>query len=227
MKPTLFFLCLSVVLESTSAFVTSPTRFIGGSIYQRTILLASEEAWNIESDEPTEEEIERLFDEVDDALLKRVLEPTEKAWRYAKKVLLRIGSKGATSTHGNSLRQLLEQHKVVKVKINTRKFGTFDRFLEYLTLDLTNFDNSHSTLLPTTNIIGGLADAFVVLRDLAVEAGAPEGIELIQSRDVENTILFGLPGTLAAIESGAFPPAEVVWVPRVKEEKTGTARETK
>lgn len=48
---------------------------------------------------------------------------TELAWRYAKKPLLRIGSKGATLTHGNSLRQLLESHTAVKVKVNTRKFG--------------------------------------------------------------------------------------------------------
>lgn len=72
-------------------------------------------------------------------------------------------------------------------------------------------------LLPLS--IGGLEDAFIVLRDLAVEAGAPEGIELIQSRDIENTILFGRPGTMAAIESGAFPPPEVVWVPRPKEDR--------
>ena len=232
MKLILSFLCLTVVMESTRAFVTSPSRSFGSSSYQRTkILFASEEAWNIESNEPTEEEIERLFEEVDEALLKRVLEPTEKAWRHAKKVLLRIGSKGATLTHGNSLRQLLEQHQVVKVKINTRKFGTFFtvlcRRMEHVALDSTNLENSQSTLLATTNTAGGLADAFIVLRDLAVEAGAPEGIELIQSRDIENTILFGLPGTLEAIESGAFPPAEVIWVPRTKEEKNGKARESK
>jgi hypothetical protein len=66
---------------------------------------------------------------------------------------------------------------------------------------------------------GGLEDAFLVLRDLAVEAGAPQGIELIQSRDIENTILFGRPGTMAAIQSGTFPPPEVVWVPRPKEDR--------
>jgi hypothetical protein len=47
----------------------------------------------------------------------------EKAWRHAKKVLLRIGGKGVTATHGNSLRQLLEDHTVVKVKVNTQKYG--------------------------------------------------------------------------------------------------------
>lgn len=51
------------------------------------------------------------------------LDNMELAWRHAKKPLLRIGSKGATLTHGNSLRQLLESHTVVKVKINTGKFG--------------------------------------------------------------------------------------------------------
>ena len=47
----------------------------------------------------------------------------EKAWRHVKKPLLRIGSKGAAPSHGNSLRQLLEQHDTVKVKINTWKLG--------------------------------------------------------------------------------------------------------
>ena len=48
----------------------------------------------------------------------------EKAWRHAKKPLLRIGSKGFSKSHGNSLRQLLEDHVVVKVKLNTEKYGT-------------------------------------------------------------------------------------------------------
>ena len=42
-----------------------------------------------------------------------------KAWQHVKKPLLRIGGKGATKSHGNSLRQLLDQHTVVKVKVNT------------------------------------------------------------------------------------------------------------
>lgn len=48
----------------------------------------------------------------------------EKAWRHAKKPLLRIGSKGFSKSHGNSLRQLLEDHVIVKVKLNTDKYGT-------------------------------------------------------------------------------------------------------
>ena len=47
----------------------------------------------------------------------------EKAWRSAKKPLLRIGAKGATQSHGNSLRELLAQHTVVKVKVNTKPYG--------------------------------------------------------------------------------------------------------
>lgn len=53
------------------------------------------------------------------------LDAHEKTWRHAKKPLLSIGSKGATHSHGNSLRQLLNDHTVVKVKVNTKKFGTF------------------------------------------------------------------------------------------------------
>jgi hypothetical protein len=45
-----------------------------------------------------------------------------------------------------------------------------------------------------------------VLRDFAVGDGAPSGIELIQSREKDKTILMGLPGTMAMIEQGEFPP---------------------
>jgi RNA-binding protein YhbY len=60
-----------------------------------------------------------LFSQVDD-------EAEEKVWRYVKKPLLSIGSKGASLSHGNSLRQLLEDHTAVKVKVNTKAFGTSD-----------------------------------------------------------------------------------------------------
>lgn len=55
--------------------------------------------------------------------------------------------------------------------------------------------------------IGTLNDIFPVLKQLAEEAGAPQGVEFIQSRDIEKTIMFGMPGTLARIQSGEFPPA--------------------
>lgn len=78
-------------------------------------------------------------DDDDDFLLEEMdkepvieLDSMERAWRYARKPLLRIGSKGATLTHGNSLRQLLADHTVVKVKINTRKFGSLQRAFEAL-----------------------------------------------------------------------------------------------
>ena len=48
----------------------------------------------------------------------------EEVWRYSKKPLISVGGKGATKKHGNSLRQLLDDHTVVKVKVNTKSFGT-------------------------------------------------------------------------------------------------------
>lgn len=102
----------------------------------------------------------------------------ERAWRHAKKPLMSIGAKGATLTHGNSLRQLLEQHTVVKVKVNTRMF-----------------DNS-------------LQQAFFKLVQLAEENGAPPGIELLQARESEKIILFGWPGTRERIDHNDFPPQE-------------------
>lgn len=100
----------------------------------------------------------------------------QKAWQYAKKPLLRIGGKGATKTHGNSLRQLLDQHTVVKVKINT---GPFD---------------------------GSLESAFEALKGLAVESGADAEIELIHIRTSDNIIMFGKEGASDMIEKGEFPP---------------------
>lgn len=44
----------------------------------------------------------------------------EKVWRYVKKPLLRVGSKGASKSHGNSLKELLQAHTAVKVKINVK-----------------------------------------------------------------------------------------------------------
>jgi hypothetical protein len=41
---------------------------------------------------------------------------------------------------------------------------------------------------------------------LAVENGASPNIELIQMRENEKTILFGLPGTLDKMNDGSFPP---------------------
>lgn len=73
-----------------------------------------------EDDEAEDEDFEILFGEEEE---EPDLDVTEKAWRYAKKPLLSIGAKGATGSHGNSLRQLLDSHTVVKVKVNTNKFG--------------------------------------------------------------------------------------------------------
>jgi hypothetical protein len=77
-------------------------------------------------------EEEDIEEEEEDATPKPPLPSIEKAWRHAKKPLLRIGGKGATKTHGNSLRQLLEDHTVVKVKINTQKYGTSGVVLEII-----------------------------------------------------------------------------------------------
>jgi len=56
----------------------------------------------------------------------------EMAWRFIKKPLLRLGSKGAAPSHGNSLRELLKTHKVVKVKVNNRRGITLEEAFENL-----------------------------------------------------------------------------------------------
>jgi RNA-binding protein YhbY len=144
-------------------------------------LASTESAVNdqdVDDDKEEEEDISFLFEEPPVEV--KPLDSTEQVWRYAKKPLLRIGSKGATHAHGNSLRQLLDDHTVVKVKVNTKKF-----------------QNS-------------VQQAYEVLKGLAVENGAPSDIELIQLRVGTNEILFGMPGTLAKMEQGTFPPTPPV-----------------
>ena len=56
----------------------------------------------------------------------------DRAWRHAPKPLLRIGGKGIANSHGNSLRELLNAHTVVKVKINSTKLGSLEDVFEEL-----------------------------------------------------------------------------------------------
>lgn len=102
-----------------------------------TSAIAAKNGWAIGDDE----DIEVLFqdDEKDDIVavteddeeedeedqVMPPLDAMERAWRHCKKPLLRVGSKGIQFTHGNSLRQLLEAHQVVKVKVNTKRFGMY------------------------------------------------------------------------------------------------------
>ena len=125
-------------------------------------------------DVDVDEDIAFLFEEHPPSY--EELDSSEKVWRHAKKPLLRIGSKGATHAHGNSLRQLLEDHTVVKVKVNTKKFNN------------------------------SLQEAYEALRGLAIENGAPADMELIQLRESSKEIVFGMPGTLQRMEEGTFPP---------------------
>jgi RNA-binding protein YhbY len=194
-------LCICISLQqTTNAFSVRPPPACRRpllairSVPSRDVLLCStpspDNEWDVEDDVVANEDdedddgegdlmnendFEVLFKEEVDKQDAVPVDGLEKAWRYAKKPLLSIGAKGAQFSHGNSLRQLLEAHTVVKVKVNTQKFGT-------------------------------LESAFEQIRDLAKESGAPEGIELVQSREGESTILFGVPGTLARIKQGDFPP---------------------
>lgn len=103
-------------------------------------------------------------------------DPMEMAWRHVKKPLLSIGGQGASASHGNSLRQLLQDHTAVKVKVNTKPY-----------------DNSLTT-------------AFERLAELVVQAGAPDPPELLQAREGDRILLLGLPGTRELILQGSFPP---------------------
>jgi hypothetical protein len=87
----------------------------------------------------------------------------------------------------------------------------FGGFFLYIIAILYTFAgiSIHSHALSTLKlcyIIGSLENAFESLRDLAVENGAEPGMELIQMREKDKIILFGLPGTLEKMKEGSFPP---------------------
>ena len=63
-----------------------------------------------------------------------------------------------------------------------------------------------SPKIDTSILLGTLDKAYETLRDLAIESGASNSIELIQMREKDRTIMFGLPGTLENVENGSFPP---------------------
>lgn len=88
-----------------------------------------------ERGDSTAEDLSEYDDPNDNSVLSEplvVVDNMEKAWRYVRKPLLHIGGKGATSSHGNSLRQLLEQHTMVKIKVNTKTFGSLQAAFEQL-----------------------------------------------------------------------------------------------
>ena len=103
------FLCNAVV---TSAFVG---------------LLCASGGRNIVAKTPKAVEIFRMSSTPNDLNIPDKL--MEEVWRYGKKPLLSVGGKGATNKHGNSLRQLLDDHTVVKVKVNTKSFGKSIRIM--------------------------------------------------------------------------------------------------
>ena len=102
---------------------------------------ASEEATATTLQEEEEDENFEVLEELDcdedpdveqDMASVAVLGNMERVWRSVDKVMLSIGAKGATITQGNSLRQLVEQHTVVKVKVNMSLFESLEDAFEEL-----------------------------------------------------------------------------------------------
>lgn len=75
-------------------------------------------------------------------------EAKEIVWRHVKKPLLRLGAKGASASHGNSLKQLLEDHTAVKVKVNTKPYDGKNVFIQ-IKLEHRFFKTFHATLWMT------------------------------------------------------------------------------
>lgn len=176
LSSAIIFLCLGLILPFIHGFFVLPvprstvSRTSAGSLAQsssignRSFLTQTSDSSDID------------LGDTDNILPSGPVANAEKAWRHVKKPLLSIGSKGASPTHGNSLRQLLESHTAVKVKINNSNFA--------------------STVQSTCQ----------QLLDFAIQSGAPSGIEVIQARTSERIVLFGMPGTIDKIARGEFPP---------------------
>jgi len=158
---TLFFTCYYVSL--TASFMIQPVsnrHSLAVDTKARQLTLRAMEG-NVENEE--------------DSLIRARV---DEAWRFAPKPLLRIGGKGVSQNHGNSLGELLTAHTVVKVKINSQKLGTpqdvFDILKDFVEKGKANIS----------------------------------GIELIHVRKSDNTIMCGLEGTMDRIKAGSFPPEE-------------------
>ena len=113
----------------------------------------------------------------------------EQVWRYNKKPLLSIGAqKGPTSKHGNSLRELLQHHTTVKVKIQL----------------LFNASNRNSD---AESVQEQMKQVYEQLKDYAIQSDpALQDMELLQVRVNERILLVGLPGTQQKILDGTYPP---------------------
>ena len=113
----------------------------------------------------------------------------ELVWRYNKKPLLSIGAqKGPTSKHGNSLRELLQHHTTVKVKIQ-------------LLFNASNRDSD------TQSMQDQMVQVYNQLKEYAIDADPSlQDMELLQVRVNERILLVGLPGTKQRIQDGTYPP---------------------
>lgn len=57
-----------------------------------------------------------------------------------------------------------------------------------------------------TNKLGSLEDVFEDMKKLVESSGKMKGVELLQFRNSDNTIMFGKEGTQELIRTGLYPP---------------------
>jgi len=160
--------------ESKTSILQNPS--IQKNINERKICTATNFANNSNDHHQQQESSSSVVqqDDNDDGYSK-----IEKAWRHVKKPLLRVGGKGVTLKHANSLRELLAAHTVTKVKFNCGKLGTT------------------------------LEEVAMLLKDTADDASlGNDKIELIRMNgsDGNGIVLFGRSGAMEMISNGSFPP---------------------
>lgn len=103
---------LLLFVSGVTAFVVHPLQHVLAHQPCAPFLLSDD------VDSPTTNEIPRP----------RELDAMERTWRSVKKPMVRIGSKGTALSHGNSLRELLAAHTVVKVKVNNSRIPLEETF---------------------------------------------------------------------------------------------------
>ena len=148
-------------------------------------------------------------DNNDDSIYRKQM---ERVWRYHKKPLLSIGAqKGPTYKHGNSLRELLQHHTAVKVKV---------QLLLYQSSSASPSDTT-TTSRSSSNIRDQMIQVYEQLKAYTVQSDPSlADMELLQVRGNERILLVGLPGTTRQIRNGTYPPPPPP--PNVKDDPTTT-----
>jgi len=121
----LFIISSFGIIDRAESFIALKKSPFGGFQLSCPIHTLSRHTSALSSSSSPEDEI---MHEDDESIVPSSINPAvEKAWKYVKKPLLRVGAQGVAASHGNSLRELLNAHTIVKVKVNSISIGSLEQ----------------------------------------------------------------------------------------------------